>query len=82
MKSGAQKRLAKRRKIAEASRNSQRLSSWLNQRETSKHRDGFATAEEVTSVSCINDDNNCLRKISVIVQKPFQKAFCWYKTLK
>ena len=34
--SGAQKRQGKRRKIAEAARNSQRLSSWLTQPETSK----------------------------------------------
>ena len=34
--SGAQKRQAKRRKIAKAARKSQRLSSWLTRRETSK----------------------------------------------
>ena len=34
--SGAQKRLAKRRKIVEATRNSQRLSLWLTRPETSK----------------------------------------------
>ena len=34
--SGAQKRQAKRRKITEAARNSQRLSSWLTRSETSK----------------------------------------------
>ena len=34
--SGAQKRQAKRRKIAEAARDSQRVSSWLTQPETSK----------------------------------------------
>ena len=56
--SEAQKKLVKRRKTAETSRNSQRLCSWLIQRETPKHRDGLATAKQVTSVSCISDDND------------------------
>ena len=55
--SGAQKRLAKRRKIADAATNSRRLSSLIIQPETTEHRDDLATTEQVTSVSCVSDDD-------------------------
>ena len=49
--SGAQKRQAKRRKIAEAAGNSQQLSSWLTRPETSKEdeQDGSIRETECTS---------------------------------
>ena len=49
--SGAQKKQSKRRKIAEAARNSQRLSSWLTRPETSK-----ADEQDVISRETENSD--------------------------
>ena len=56
--SGAQKRPPGGRKIAEAARNSQRVSSWLIRLETSEHIGDFVTGEQVTSVSCVSDNKN------------------------
>ena len=47
--SGAQKRQPKRRKIAEAARNSQRLSSWLTRPETSKADEQDVSIRETQS---------------------------------
>ena len=47
--SGAQERQAKRRKIAEAARNSQRLSSWLTRPETSKADEQDVSIRETES---------------------------------
>ena len=47
--SEAQKRQAKRRKIAEAARNSQRLSSWLTRSETSKADEQDVSIRETES---------------------------------
>ena len=56
--SGAQKRQAKRRKIAEAARNSQRLSSWLIRRETYKADEQDVTSHETESTPQLVDVNN------------------------
>ena len=47
--SGAQKRQAKRRKVAEAFRNSQRLSSWLTRPETCKADEQDVSIRETES---------------------------------
>ena len=57
--SGAQKRQAKRIKIAEAARNSQRLSSGLNQPETSK-------ADEQDVSSCETESTPELVDVSIL----------------
>ena len=62
--SGAQKKQVKRRKIAEAARNSERLSSWLIRPETSKADEQDVSISETESttqfvdVNGINDSTN------------------------
>ena len=56
--SGAQKRQAKRRKIAEAARNSQRLSSWLTRPETSKADEQDVSIRETESTPQLVDVNS------------------------
>ena len=56
--SGAQKRQAKRRKIAEAARNSQRLSSWLTRPETSKADEQNVSIRETESTPQLVDVNS------------------------
>ena len=53
--SGAQKRQAKRRKVAEAARNSQRLSSWLTRPETSKADEQDVSNRETESTPQLVD---------------------------
>ena len=53
--SGAQKKQAKRIKIAEAARNSQRLSSWLTPSETSKADEQDVKFRETESSSQLVD---------------------------
>ena len=65
------KDLLKKEKIAEAIRNSQRLSLWLIQPDIFEHKYGLAAVDQVTSVNCVSDDDNLLLKTSVIRQKPF-----------
>ena len=55
---GAQKRQAKRRKIAEAARNSQQLSSWLTQPKTSKADEQDVSICETESTSQLVDVNS------------------------
>ena len=57
-RSGAQKRQAKRRKIAEATRNSQRLSSWLTRSETSKADEQDVSICETKSTPLLVDVNS------------------------
>ena len=47
--SGAQKRQTERRKIAEAARNSQQLSLWLNRPKTSKANEQDVSIREIES---------------------------------
>ena len=68
--SGAKKTLAKTKKVAEATRNCLRLSSWLIQLEISEHKHGLTTARQVASVSCVSDDDNYTTQ-TVIGQKLF-----------
>ena len=56
---GAQKRQAKRIKIAEAARNSQRLSSGLNQPETSKADEQDVSSCETESTPELVDVSSC-----------------------
>ena len=56
--SRAQKRQAKRRKIAEAARNSQRLSSWLTRRETSKADEQDVSILETKSIPQLLEVNS------------------------
>ena len=56
--SGAQKRQAKRRKIAEEARNSQRLSSWLTRPETSKADEQDVSIRETESTDQLVDINS------------------------
>ena len=56
--SGAQKKQANGRKIAEAARNSQRLSSWLTQPETSKADEQDVNIRETKSTSQLVDVNS------------------------
>ena len=56
--SEAQKRQAKRRKIAEAARNSQRLSSWLTRPETSKADEQEVSIPETESTPQFVDVNS------------------------
>ena len=52
---GAQKRQAKRRKIAEAARNSQQLNSWLSRPETSKaDKQDFSIRDTESTPQCVN----------------------------
>ena len=68
--SGAQKRQAKRRKIAEASRNSQRLNSWLTRPETSKADDqdvSICETESTPRLVDVNSFNNSYVRITSLV---------------
>ena len=56
--SGAQKRQAKRRKIVEAARNSQRLSSWLTRPETFKADEQDVSIRETESTLQLVDVNS------------------------
>ena len=56
--SGAQKRQTKRRKIAEAARNSQRLCSWLTRPETSKEDEQDVSIRETEFISQLVDVNS------------------------
>ena len=56
--SGAQKKQAKRRKIAEAARNSQRLSSWLTRPETFKADEQDVSIRETESTPQLVDVNS------------------------
>ena len=63
--SEAQKRQAKRRKIAEAARNSQQLSSWLTRPETSKADEQDVSIRETESIPQlvnVNSFNNSTNK--------------------
>ena len=64
---GAQKRQAKRRKIAEAARNSQRVSLWLTRPKTSKadEQDGNIRETESTPQHVdVNSFNNSTNKVN------------------
>ena len=56
--SGAQKRQAKRRKIPEADRNSQELSSWLTRPKTSKANEQDVSIRETESIPQLVDVNS------------------------
>ena len=56
--SGAKKRQVKRRKIAEAARNSQRLSPWLTRPETSKSDEQYVSNRETKSTPELVDVNS------------------------
>ena len=56
--SGAQKRQAKRRKIAEVARNSQQLSWWLTRPETSKTDEQDINIRETESIVQLVDVNS------------------------
>ena len=62
--SGAQKRQAKRRKIAEAARNSQRLSLWLTKPEASFVRQNLLPDLLTLTVSTIVP----MKKISILLK--------------
>ena len=56
--SGAQKRQAKTRKIAEAARNSQQLSSWLTRQNTSEADEQDVSIRETKSTPQLVDVNS------------------------
>ena len=66
--SGTQKRQAKRRKIAEAARNSQRLSSWLTRPGISKANEQHVSIRETESIPQIVDVSIREKKIPILLK--------------
>ena len=75
--SGAQKRLAKRRKIVEAARNSQRLSLWPTRPERSKADEQDVSIRETESSDTTKDKSNANKNddfFTIIVNSEIKKA--------
>ena len=64
--SGAQKRQVKRRKIAEAARNSQRLNSWPTRPQKIKVDDQDVSIRETESTPQLVDHNICETENSIL----------------
>ena len=66
--SGAQKRQAKRRKIAEAAKNTKRMSSWLTRPETFKADEQDVTIRETESNPLLLTSTFVRQKTSILLK--------------
>ena len=75
--SGAQKRQAKRRKIADATRNSHRLSSWLTRPETSKADEQDVSIRKTENSDTTKDRSDASKNdnfLNIIISSEIKKT--------